>query len=216
MQRHNRRFVRLLQLAYSGELGAAIAYQGHAASVHDPVERQHILHIRAEELDHRACVGRILSQVGGRPDPLLELRNRCVGTSIAFFCHIGGWFAPMYGAGWIERVNIREYERAARLAALCGEPGFADELLFQAEVEWEHERYFRLKAAGHPIARLLKVWPAPAPKAAIRSSYAEFTRGLAPDTGQAPNPVRHCASRRATPQPAPSVDRVRRAGVGVS
>ena len=88
-----------------------------------------------------------------------------------------------------------------------------DELLFQAEVEWEHESYFRLKAASHPIARLLKVWPAPAPKADIRASYAEFTRGLAPATGQAPKPVRHCASRRETPQPAPSVDRVRWAGV---
>ena len=180
MLRNRRRFVRLLQLAYSGELGAAIAYQGHAASVRDPAEREHILLIRAEELDHRACVGRILSQVGGRPDPLLELRNRCVGTSIAFFCRVGGWFAPMYGAGWIEALNIREYERAARLAALSGLAVFADELLDLAEVEWEHERYFRLKAAGHPLARLLKVWPAPPPKAAIRGSYAEFARSLSP------------------------------------
>jgi rubrerythrin len=178
MQRDRARFVRLLQLAYSGELGAAIAYRGHAASVRDPAERDHILLIRTEELDHRACVGRILSQLGARPDPLLEVRNRCIGSSIAAFCHVGGWFAPMYGAGWIERVNIREYERAARLAARCGLPAFADVLLDQAEVEWEHERYFRLKAAGHPLARWLEVWPAPAPKGAIRASFAEFRRGL--------------------------------------
>src|SRR6185312_3214503 len=103
MRTDHQAFVRLLQLAFSGELGAAIAYRGHAAAVTDPSERQHIRLIRAEELDHRARVGRILRHVGGLPDPLLELRNRCVGTAIAAFCHIGGWFAPMYGAGWIER-----------------------------------------------------------------------------------------------------------------
>jgi rubrerythrin len=178
MQRDKTPLVRLLQLAYSGELGAALAYRGHAASVRDPAERQHILQIRAEELDHRARVGRILGLVGGRPDPLLELRNRCVGRGIAIFCHVGGWFAPMYGAGWIERLNIREYERAARLATLHGSADFADELLDLAEVEWEHERYFRLKAASHRFARLLHVWPAPPPKAEIRRSYAQFTRGL--------------------------------------
>jgi hypothetical protein len=178
--RDRARFVRVLQLAFSGELGAAIAYRGHAAAVRDPDERQHITQIRAEELDHRACVGRILARVGASPDPLLELRNRCVGSAIALFCHVGGWYAPMYGAGWIERLNIREYERAARLATLCGAAVFADDLLTQAEVEWEHERYFRLKAATHPFARLLKVWPAPAPKADIRRSYAEFASVQAP------------------------------------
>jgi hypothetical protein len=178
MHRARARFVRILQLAYSGELGAAIAYRGHAAAVRDPAEHRHILHIRAEELDHRARVGRILSHLGARPDPLLELRNRCIGSAIAAFCHVGGWFAPMYGAGWIERLNIREYERAARLATLCGLAVFADDLLDQAEVEWEHERYFRLKAAGHPLARLLMIWPAPAPKTDIRASYAAFVRDL--------------------------------------
>jgi hypothetical protein len=178
MQRDKTPFVRLLQLAYSGELGAAIAYRAHAASVRDPAERQRILEIRAEELDHRAQVGRILDLVGGRPDPLLELRNRCVGFGIATFCHVGGWFAPMYGAGWIERRNIRDYERAARLATRHGSAIFGDELLDLAEVEWEHERYFRLKAASHWCARLLHVWPAPPPKTEIRRSYALFMLGL--------------------------------------
>jgi rubrerythrin len=177
MQRKRQELVRVLQLAYSGELGAAIAYRGHAASVRDPLERQHITHIRSEELDHRARVGHILERLGGRPDPLLEARNRCIGSAIAAFCHVGGWFAPMYGAGLIERLNIREYERAARLAALSGVAVFADELLDLAEVEWEHERYFRLKAASHQFTRVLRVWPAPAPKATIRRSYEEFIHG---------------------------------------
>lgn len=168
------RFVRLLQQAYSGELGAAIAYAGHATSVADPAERQRIGQIHDEELDHRARVGRMLARLGAGPDSLLELRNRGVGHAIARFCHIGGWFLPMYGAGWIERRNIAEYERAARLSVRCVQARFADELLDMAEVEWEHERYFREAAASHPLSALLPVWSAPGEKAAIRQTFSEF------------------------------------------
>ena len=163
--------VRLLQLAYSGELGAALGYRGHAASVADPLERQQIIAIRAEELDHRQRVGRLLAAVGGRPDPLLELRNCWLGLLIAAFCHVGGWFLPMYGAGWIERRNIADYERAAWLASACGATACVEELLQLAEAEWEHARYFRQKAHAHPLARLLPVWPAPPPKTEIRRGF---------------------------------------------
>jgi rubrerythrin len=169
--RPRQQLVRLLQLAYSGELGAALAYRGHAASVADPSERHRISQIREEELDHRQRVGRMLRSLDGQPDPLLECRNRCIGSGIALFCHVGGWFLPMYGAGWIELRNIREYEHAARLAARCGEADFAEQLLALAEVEWEHECYFRLKAASHPFSRWLKVWPAPPPKDEIRRAF---------------------------------------------
>ena len=52
-----------------------------------------------------------------------------VGTTIALLCFVGGFFVPMYGAGVIERRNIREYEDAARLAELAGYKGYADELI---------------------------------------------------------------------------------------
>jgi rubrerythrin len=181
------RFVRLLQLAYSAELGAALAYGGHAASVSEPAERLRIAEIRREELDHRARLGRMLQQLDSAPDPGLEWRYRCIGRGIAAFCRVGGWFLPMYGAGWLERNNIGDYERAARLGVLSGEDGFADELLFLAEAEWEHERYFRLKAATHRFARLLKVWRAPAPKTDIRRSFARFIGELRA-TASSPQP----------------------------
>ena len=164
------RLVRLLQHADSGELGAAIAYRGHAASLSNPAERRHVERIRAEELDHRQRVGCLLASLGGRPDRAVELRNWCIGTAIAAFCHVGGWYLPMYGAGWIERRNVAEYEHAAWLARVSGaleHVGVLDnvaELLSIADVEREHERYFRLKAASHPMARLLPVWRAPAPR----------------------------------------------------
>jgi hypothetical protein len=41
-----------------------------------------------------------------------------------------------------------------------------------AEVEWEHERYFREKAAGHRLSRVFQLWPQPPPKESIRASFA--------------------------------------------
>jgi len=201
------RFVRLLQRAYSGELGAALAYRGHAASVRDPDERRRIAEIRTEELDHRARVGRILAAVNSQPDRRLELRNRCIGTGIALFCRVGGWFLPMYGAGWIERRNIVEYERAARLGWLCGDSAFVDELLDMAEIEWEHERYFRLKAASHRCSGLLPLWRAPEPRNELRRSFERFVREQQGGWNRAPRAVRKLSastigSLPPTPRPA--------------
>ena len=179
MRAQQQDFVRLLQLAYSGERGAALAYRGHAASLPDPHERAHVLSIRAEELDHRQRVGRILHALAGRPSRILELRNICLGGAISAFCRVGGWYLPMYGAGWIERRNLAEYERAARLALDCAATAHVEELLDMAEAEWEHERYFREKAASHPFSRLLPVWQSPGPKAGVRTRLQPTTPRLA-------------------------------------
>ena len=46
-----------------------------------------------------------------------------------------------------------------------------------AEVEWEHERYFRLEAASHHLAALLPVWSAPDDKATIRQTFILLVNG---------------------------------------
>jgi hypothetical protein len=84
---------------------------------------------------------------------------------------VGGWYLPMYGAGWLERRNITEYEQAACLAFACGAVHHVVDLLEMAEAEWEHEHYFRMKAASHPLARVLPVWKAPSPKEEIRRRF---------------------------------------------
>jgi hypothetical protein len=43
------RLIRLLQLAYSGEKAAALAYQGHSRSVRDPEEKAMIAKIERDE-----------------------------------------------------------------------------------------------------------------------------------------------------------------------
>lgn len=171
-----RRLVRILQLAHAGELGAALAYESHARTARTSVERDDILKIRAEELDHRTRVGRLLERLGEQPDAAVERSMERIGRAIAAFCRIGGWFLPMYGAGRLERRNIVEYEEAARASLLSGHSEFVDDLLDMAEVEWDHERFFRLKSASHWAWRWMPHWDPPPPRERIRESFAGFGR----------------------------------------
>lgn len=163
------KLIRQLQGAFSGELAAGFAYRGHWRSVRDAAERERIREIEAEEWHHRELVGGMLTQLGGKPNPIREVIFWIIGHAIAGICHVGGRFIPMYGAGKLERGNIVEYEDAAVYAVECGRADFVDCLLTMAEVEWEHEKYFRSKVEGHWMLRVLKVWDPPPPKATIRA-----------------------------------------------
>lgn len=163
-----RRLVAVLQQAYSGELAAAHAYRGHWRSLRDPAERERVRQIEDEEWHHRRLVGDLLRALGARPRRVLEWRARLIGGLLGPACHLSGWFAPMYGAGRLESHNVREYEDAARWAAESGHVAFVDCLLTMAEVEWEHERYFRERVLSHHLSRVVPIWPAPPPKDAIR------------------------------------------------
>jgi rubrerythrin len=161
--------IRVLQGACSGELAAGYAYRGHWKSVRSPEERERIRTIEAEEWHHRELVLGLLAQLGAGPNRVREAIFFCIGKTIGALCHIGGWFIPMYGAGKLERYNIVEYENAARFARESGHTEMLDCLLAMAEVEWEHERYFRERITGHGMLRLLPLWDAPPPKESIRA-----------------------------------------------
>jgi rubrerythrin len=163
------RLVGILRLAYSGELAAGYAYRGHWSSVSDPEERARIRRIEDEEWHHRRLVGGMLTALGSRPSRRREARAWVIGRTLGLLCHVMGWFAPMYGAGRLESRNIKEYEDAARFAEGCGHPELVDCLLTMAEVEWEHERYFRSKVEGRRLTRLLGLWPEPPSKESIRA-----------------------------------------------
>ncbi len=175
--------IRLLQSAHAGEMAAALAYRGHGRATRDPDERARIREIEAEELHHRRLVGELLARLGAAPARSREFRARCIGGALGPLCFVAGWFAPMYGAGKLERGNIVEYENGARLARDCGESGMVECLLTMAEVEWEHERFFREKVGGHFLAKFFRPWAPPPAKAAIRASFAAEARDRAPATG---------------------------------
>jgi rubrerythrin len=162
--------VRILQLAYSGERAAGYAYRGHWRSVREPGERDRIRLIEDEEWHHRRLVGEMLAALGAAPNPWREARALVIGRVLGALCRVAGWYAPMYGAGRLESRNVGEYEDAARFARQCGRVELIDGLLTMAEVEWEHERYFRSKIETHPLTRLVGLWPAIPPKETIRAA----------------------------------------------
>ena len=177
-----KKLIAILQLAYSGELAAAYAYRGHWHSVSAPDERAAIRQIEEDELRHRQLVGEMLAGLGGRPNPRRELRATVIGRTLQFLCHVTGWLAPMYGAGKLESRNVREYETAARYAHDCGAAEMVDCLLEMAEVEWDHEHYFRSCVLKHRLGRRLPLWPKPPAKETIRLSFQRETTATSPES----------------------------------
>ena len=165
------KLVGILKNAYSGELGAINAYQGHQKSVIDPAEKKMIHRIEVEEIIHRERVGEILSILGEAPSVPQENAMGMVGKTLGNLCSLSGWFAPMYGAGLLESRNIREYEEAAEYALAAGYVEFLDDLLVMAEVEWEHEKFFREKCRTHFLYHWFPKWSVPPAKEAIREPF---------------------------------------------
>jgi demethoxyubiquinone hydroxylase (CLK1/Coq7/Cat5 family) len=163
--------IRVLRAAYSGELAAAFAYAGHWRSLSNPDERDRIRAIEAEELHHRKLVGEMLEQLGTHPSRSREFIFRVIGRTLGPLCSFSGWLAPMWGAGFLESHNIVEYEVAARLAREGGHAELVDCLLEMAEVEWDHELYFRQQVLKHRLARFIPIWKTPPPKSQIRREH---------------------------------------------
>jgi rubrerythrin len=176
------KLIAILQLAYSGELAAAFAYRGHWHSVDAPDERAAIRKIEEDEWRHRSLVGEMLAGLNSGPNPRRELRATIIGRALQFLCHVTGWLAPMYGAGKLESRNVREYENAARYANDCGASELVDCLLEMAEVEWDHEQYFRSCVLKHRIGRRLPLWPKPPAKETIRLSFEQETISASRDS----------------------------------
>lgn len=172
MQESNEaKLIAILRLAYSGELAAAYAYRGHWHSVRDADEQGRIHKIEDDEWHHRRLVGEMLEQLNAEPARFREIRATIVGRALGIFCHIGGWLVPMYGAGKLESRNIAEYETAARYARDSGHTDFVEDLLTMAEVEWDHEVYFRSRVSSNSWGLRLGLWPQPPPKENIRRSF---------------------------------------------
>src|SRR5437764_10111164 len=71
--------VKILRLAYSGELAAAYAYRGHWRSVSDEPTRARIHEIEDEEWHHRRLIGEMLAQLDTKPSRIREVRAFLIG-----------------------------------------------------------------------------------------------------------------------------------------
>jgi rubrerythrin len=180
------KLIDLLQLAYSGELAAAYAYRGHWKSVRNTEQKIAIQEIENDEWRHRKLVGEMLVSLRSEPSRRRETRANMIGRTLGFLCHVTGWLAPMYGAGRLESRNIREYETAARYARESGRSDLVDCLLEMAEVEWDHEFYFRSRVREHFVGRRLALWTQPPAKEMIRVSFEQESKAPK-DQNAAPN-----------------------------
>ena len=151
-----RHLIRILQSAYSGEIAAAYAYRGHWKSLIESPEKERIRQIEAEEWDHRQRVGGWLVALGAKPNALREKIFWTIGRTLGLTCHISGWFMPMYFAGRLESKNSVEYEEAAVFARELQMHDCVEDLLHMAQVEVEHEVFFRGIVAGHRLLPLMK------------------------------------------------------------
>ena len=147
---------KLMQMAYSAEKAAAYAYQGHAASVSDPEEKQAIARIEQDEWEHRASVLELMREYNVPVSHWLEWKFAVIGRVISASCHVIGWFMPFYFAGWLESGNVCEY---FRMLQYFGELGISkhDSLLFEMGMkEKEHEVFFRDGLKGHKLLPLFE------------------------------------------------------------
>jgi len=151
----------ILQNAFSGELAAAYAYRGHWKSLRKPSEREKVRSIENDEWIHRENVRQILNQLKASPRRGREVRAWLIGRSLGIGCHLIGWFLPMYFAGRLESRNIAEYETAVQHARTLGLAEYLDELRVMADVERDHEAFFREMVATHrllPVFRSIFKW----------------------------------------------------------
>jgi hypothetical protein len=141
----------LLQKAYSAEKAAAFAYQGHAGSVKDNIQKTAIQQIEIDEWNHRKEVLGIMQAYQIPVSKWYEIRFHIVGKMISFSCYIIGWFMPFYFAGSLESGNVCEY---FRMKQYFNELGIRehDALLYEMGIkEKEHEVYFLGKIKNHKL-----------------------------------------------------------------
>ena len=152
MQLQHPELIDLLKKAYSAEKAASFAYQGHAASVKDPLEKAAIRQIELDEWNHRKEVLQLMNRYDIQPSKYYECRFHIVGKIISFSCYVIGWFMPFYFAGRLESGNVCEYFRMKQYFNSLGITEH-DRLLYEMGMkEKEHEVYF---LAGIKNSKLL-------------------------------------------------------------
>ncbi len=151
MKLQHRKLVDLLQRAYSAEKAAAFAYQGHAGSVKDKVQKAEIRQIELDEWNHRKEVLELMQQYDVRVSKWYEFRFYIVGKLISGSCYVIGWFMPFYFAGNLESGNVCEYFRMKQYFNSLGITEH-DSILYEMGIkEKEHEIYFLSKIKNNKL-----------------------------------------------------------------
>lgn len=135
----------MLQAAHAGELAAFTAYDGHARSLKDMVERMDLRGIQCEEAVHIQILREYLKVLGAEPSRTRDAIFIRIGRVAGFLCRITGYFAPMLGAWVIEKIGAAGYHEMAECADALGLIDWAQEFRSMAAAEERHEAYFKAK-----------------------------------------------------------------------
>ena len=143
--------INLLKKAYSAEKAAAYAYQGHAGSVRNKLEKIAIRQIEEDEWNHRREVLAIMQHYSIAPSRGYEFRFAVIGKIISASCYVIGWFMPFFFAGKLESGNVCEYFRAKQYFNSLGIHQFDQVLYDMGMKEKEHEVYFLNKIKNSKV-----------------------------------------------------------------
>jgi rubrerythrin len=171
---HRKKLIHILQMAYSGELAAALAYAGHWRTLHNREQKEAVRQIEQDEWHHRQNLLQLLAEVDAKPSAWRDLMMGALGSCIFVACFASGWFFPMYFAGRLEDGNIIEYKHAAEHARALGLTAMEETLMIFSAKEEEHEAYFYNVVRDHwmlkPVMAVFTWGPPPgAPAKAIGS-----------------------------------------------
>jgi hypothetical protein len=159
----HKELILLLQGAYSGEKAAAYAYQGHAGSIKDNIQKAEIKQIEDDEWGHRKEVLEIMHEYDITISRFLEFKMHIIGKVISASCYVIGWFMPFYFAGRLESGNVCEYFRMMHFFNELGISKHNESLYEMGMKEKEHEVYFLSKIQNRkllPIFEKLFSWGA--------------------------------------------------------
>ena len=143
--------INLLKKAYSAEKAAAYAYQGHAGSVKNKLEKLAIRQIEEDEWNHRREVLAIMQHYSIALSRWYEFRFAIIGKIISASCYVIGWFMPFFFAGKLESGNVCEYFRAKQYFNSLGIHQFDQVLYDMGMKEKEHEVYFLSKIKNSKV-----------------------------------------------------------------
>lgn len=131
---------KLMRRAYSGEMAAALAYQGHRKILKSENERKAVQQIEIDEWRHRSEIGEILTELNAKPSFLREAVFFSIGKFVSVSCFFTGRFISTYFAGKLENGNVVEYKEAFDLAKECDLEEFCEMFSEMRDTELLHER----------------------------------------------------------------------------
>jgi hypothetical protein len=143
--------IKLLRKAYSAEKAAAYAYQGHAGSVKNRMEKIAIRQIEEDEWNHRREVLEIMKYHNIEISKSYEVRYAVIGKLISASCYVIGWFMPFFFAGKLESGNVCEYFKAKQYFNALGIDRWDQALYDMGIKEKEHEIYFLNKIKNSKV-----------------------------------------------------------------